>query len=92
MSREKLFKNLKLQEKYSMWLKETRNATEVESRTSKYNVMKTIDGKGDLFWFLGKSGAVRINRKNSSSTTLDFQRQIQLEFNTWCLEKGNYED
>ncbi len=88
MAREKLFKNLKLQEKYSMFLIETHNAVVVDSRTGKYNVLKTIDTKAECFWFLGKSGAVRINRKNYATTSFDFQRQIQPKFDVWEKTKS----
>lgn len=85
----KAFKNIKLQEKYMLFLLETQNAKEIESKTGKYLVMKNLDSKGDLFWFLGKSGAVRINRKNASTTSIDFSKQIQPKFLKWCMEKEN---
>lgn len=85
MSRQKMFKNLKLQEKYTMFLKETLNAHDVESRTGKYVVVKTIDSKGDLFWFLGKGGAVRICRSNTATKSIDFSNQMKskLNFDQW---------
>jgi hypothetical protein len=93
MPRVKMFKNLTLREKYTMWLKETFNAVEVVSKTDKYHVMKTVDVKGDLFWFLGKSGAIRINRKNAATTSMDFESNVKGRFNVWCELKsgGNIE-
>jgi len=83
MPRQKMFKNMKLQEKYSMWLQETMSAVSIDSKTSKYVVFKTVDSKGDLFWFLGKSGAVRICRTNTSTKSMDFERQIKPKFKVW---------
>jgi len=87
MPREKAFIKQTLQVKQSMFLKECFNAVEVDSKTSKYIVLKTIDTKGELFWFLGKGGAVRINRKNASTTSIDFQKHISLKYNKWCDSK-----
>lgn len=85
MARQKMFKNLKLQEKYAMFLKETLKAVEVDSRSGKYVVLKTVDSKGDLFWFLGKGGAVRICRSNAATKSMDFSNQIKskLKFDQW---------
>lgn len=69
-----------LQTKYARILKENRSAVEIESRTGKYVVLKSQDSKGDLFWFLGKSGAVRVNRKNASTTSVDFATHFKKIF------------
>jgi len=83
MARTKMFKNLKLQEKYSMFLQEIYGAMEVDSKTGKYVVLKITDSKGDGFWFLGKSGAVRFCRTNTATKSFDFSIQIQLKFKAW---------
>lgn len=79
----KSFKNLKLQQKYSMFLAETRNAVEVDSRTSKYKVLKSVDSQGDCFWFLGKGGSIRFNRKNKSTTSMDFSKYFKEDGSTY---------
>jgi len=87
MSKQKLFKNLKLQEKYSLWLKEVFDAVYVESRTGKYIVLKTIEkGNTERFWFLGKSGAIRVANTNASTKSFDFQQCVKEAFLSW--EKG----
>lgn len=63
---KKLFKNLTLKQKFVMYFK-SRGFKEVESRTGKYQVFlcqSQNQGKG-LFYFLGRSGAVRVNSRNA---------------------------
>ena len=85
---EKELSKLTLQMQQKKWLEETRNAVQVLSRSSKYIVMKTVDQKGDLFWFLGKNGAVRINRKNASTDSMSYTDQLKPQFIKWKNSKN----
>ena len=58
----KLFKNTTLRQKFSLYFAE-KGFELVESRSSKYKVFKGPK----LFYFVGKSGSVRINFKNTAS-------------------------
>lgn len=87
MARQKLFKNLKLQEKYAMWLTEFLQAEEVEPRTGRYRVLKTTDQTGFVFWFLGKSGAVRTCRTNAATKSIDVSGKIKKAFSDWETKK-----
>ena len=60
MSR-KLFKNTTLKQKYIIYFNELKEFEEVETRSSKYIVFKGPK----LYYFIGRSGAVRINYKNT---------------------------
>ncbi len=59
----KLFKNTTLTDKIALFIKNTKNFPEIESRTTKYRVFKGEK----LFYFVGRSGAVRTNFKNTVS-------------------------
>jgi len=87
-----MFKNLKLQEKYTMFLKEMFSAVEVDSRSGKYIVLKTNEKGTDRFWFLGKAGAVRIARTNAATKSMDFARHIQDTFGAWEVIKLEKEE
>lgn len=76
-----------LQEQYSEFLVETRKAVEVNSRTNKYKVYKSVDSKGDVYWFLGTRGAIRICRTNSSTNSMDYERLIKPSFERWKQTK-----
>jgi hypothetical protein len=83
----KAFKNIKLQDRYTMFLKETFKCVEAESKTSKYKVLVQHDEVGSRFWFLGKAGAVRINSSNTVATSMDYANGIQRTFLAWCATK-----
>jgi hypothetical protein len=87
METVKAYRSLTLRENYVLFLVETRGAVAVPSKSSKYHVYKTVDSRGDLFWFLGKSGSVRICRKNTSTKSIDWMPQIQKHYVTWVQKK-----
>lgn len=82
MSRPKLFKNLTLKEKYSLFL-ESLNYVEVDSR-NRYKIYKS--NKADLYFLLGSNGAIRKNYKPiiSGSVSVKFNEK----FNQFCQSQG----
>jgi hypothetical protein len=97
MPKEKLYKNLKLQEKYAMFLTDTqvnwgRECVEVESRTSKYRVFAGKDSRGVYYIFLGESGAIRLNRKNAVTGSMDIATTYKKMFDEWEKFNKNEEE
>ncbi len=72
---KKMFKNTTLKQKFTLYFKEN-GLKEVESSTRKYKVFK-----GNRFYFIGRSGAVRVNDRNtvkgSHSHTDNFKKIIK---------------
>ena len=81
-----MYKNLTLQEKYTLFLMDSREnggleCVEVETRSGKYKAFKRPNM--DKFVFLGKGGAIRTANKNSSTGSFDVSAGYKVLFNLW---------
>ena len=78
MAKKKLYKNLTLQQKIAKYMLES-NCKRVFSKTRKY---MCFEANPSRFYFVGASGAVRVNDRNaagdSQSITANFKKIIKL--------------
>ena len=83
---KKMFKNTTLKQKFSIYFKEN-GFREVDSRTGKY---KVFYGNG-LFYFIGKSGAVRVNHKNAATGSRSHTESFRKMITEWAVTKDQKE-
>ena len=76
----KMFKNLTLQQKFQLFFTE-KEFTQVQSKTGKYKVY--VNKYKQIFYFLGKSGGVRFNIKNSVSGSISVSDKIKKSLTAW---------
>jgi hypothetical protein len=76
---KKLFKNLSLSQKTVLYFK-SHGFKAVESRTGKYNVLFS----GTRYYFIGKSGAIRVNNRNSASSSRSFTDHFKPQIKKWA--------
>jgi len=88
MSRPKSYARMTLREKYTLYLTDDkknmgRGCVPCDSKTGKYTVFSGSDSGGEYYFFLGKSGSVRFNRKNAASTSMDYSSILKRTFQKW---------
>ena len=83
MSRQKSFKNMTQRERFITYFHEL-GYRPVESRSGKYVVLFN----GTHYIFLGKSGAVRVNSKNSVTGSHSFTDRFKVVMENWATQKG----
>ena len=89
-SKRKLFKNTTLKQKFVLYFKE-KGYKEVESRTGKYKVFECPEhlllANQRKFLFVGRSGAVRVNYKNSVTNSRSNTDGFKKTLKTWSETK-----
>jgi hypothetical protein len=82
MARQKSFKNMTMREKFITYFHEL-GYRPVDSR-SKYVVLFN----GTQYIFLGSSGAVRVNSRNSATGSQSYTPQFKRVMENWAAQKG----
>lgn len=82
----KLFKNTTQSQKTIMFFKE-KGAEEVVSRTGKYTVLFS----GTRYYFIGKSGAVRVNSRNSAAGSVSWTDKFKPMIKEWASNQNQKE-
>jgi len=83
MPPKKQFKNMTMRTKFQMYFVAAGYRT-VPSRSSKYIVMSN----GNQFIFLGASGAVRVNHRNSAGGSQSYTPQFKRVMEQWAINQG----
>lgn len=83
---KKLFKNLTQSQKTVLYFKEL-GYESVESRTGKYTVLKSPT----RYYFIGSSGAVRVNSRNSASGSFSYTDLFRPKIKEWAETQNQTE-
>jgi hypothetical protein len=76
---KKLFKNLTLSQKTVLYFEE-QYFTRVDSKSGKYTVLKSPT----RYYFIGKSGAIRVNSVNRASDSFSYTDRFKPLIKAWA--------
>ena len=74
---------MNLHDRYVRYFTEERGFVTVESRTRKYTVLKGKDTSGDIYYFIGSRGAIRLSRKGYITQSYDCSIYIKRVMELW---------
>ena len=83
---KKMFKNTTLKQKFVLYFNE-KGFEEVETRSSKYKVFKGPK----LFYFIGRSGGLRTNSKNTVTGSYSHTDSFKKVINEWSDKRDQTE-